>query len=733
MTVVSTATRGSAATAALRSYGPAIAIVAVQQIFFPAPAGIVVRGLVVGGLTAMVALGMALVYRANRIINFAQADLGLAPTILAFLLIDQSGLPYLVAAVVGLAAAVALGATTERVVIRRFAHSPRLLVTVATIGLSQVLVAVALLLPRLWDLDVVAGRIAPPFDATRQIGAITFDANDLLGLVVTPIVLVAVNVFLRRSDAGTAIRASADSADRAALLGVPVARLQTLVWSVAGALAFVAVFLRSGILDVPSTTTTSALGFGVLLRALVALLLGRLTDLPGVTSAAVALGVLELGIGWSHDVSLIDPVLGLVVLVAVVWRRREVGRVDLADAAAWKAADEIRPVPAVLARVGGARAARWGVFGLAGAVALALPAVLSGDQEFKAAAVLVYAVLGLSLVLLAGWGGIVSLGQVAFFAIGAAVTGFVVSEWGADLFGGLVIAMVVGAAVAALVGIPALRLRGLYLAVTTFAFALATTSYLLEHDRFGWVPDARIERAPLLGGLEVVLRGRRVLPGARRVRAGRPGPAGCADQPLRPGSRGACATTRRPQSRTPSTRSGSAWWRSACRAPIAALAGGLFVHHERAFDTSSYSALENLVVLTMVVIGGMTSVAGALLGALALLGSRWFLDPEWQFLASGLGVLLILLLAPGGLAGLAYRARDGWLRRVARRRRPAGPRLRRAGPRPGARATGRAGRARPGRGRARRLGGRPPAGAGGRGRVRRRPGPHRRRPGGPRG
>ena len=76
---------------ALRSFGPAIAIVIVQQVVFPAPAGIVVRGLVVGGLTALVALGMALVYRANRIVNFAQADLGLAPTVLTFLLLDRSG------------------------------------------------------------------------------------------------------------------------------------------------------------------------------------------------------------------------------------------------------------------------------------------------------------------------------------------------------------------------------------------------------------------------------------------------------------------------------------------------------------------------------------------------------------------------------------------------------------------------------------------------------------------
>jgi branched-chain amino acid transport system permease protein len=663
MTVVRAATRGTARTAALRSYGPAIAIVAVQQVLFPAPAGIVVRGLVVGGLTALVALGMALVYRANRIINFAQADLGLAPTVLAFLLIDQSGLPYVVALVVGLLAALVLGATTERVVIRRFSHSPRLLVTVATIGLSQVLVGAAMLLPRLWDLELVAGRIAPPFDATRQIGTITFDANDLLGLVVTPILIVAVTAFLRRSDAGTAIRASADNADRAALLGVPVARLQTLVWSLAGALAFAAVFLRSGILDLPTTT---ALGFGVLLRALVALLLGRLTDLPAVTSAAIALGVLELGIGWDHSVTLIDPVLGLVVLVALVVRRREVGRVDLADAAAWRAAEEVRPVPAALAAVPGARLARWGVLALAAVVALALPAVLSVDQQFKAAAVLIYAVLGLSLVLLAGWGGIVSLGQIAFFAIGAAVTGFVVSEWGADLFGGLVIAMVVGAAVAAVVGVPALRLRGLYFAVTTFAFALATTSFLLNDEWFGWVPVDRIERAPLLGGLEVsseaatyylalavfVLVGL----GLRGVRTSRFGRALVAvrDNEAAAESYGVDPVRLRLAAFSLS-------------GAVAALAGGLFVHHERAFDPSSYSPIENLAVLTMVVIGGMTSVPGALLGALALLGSRWFLDPQWQFLASGLGVLLILLLAPGGLAGLAYRARDAWLRRVASR------------------------------------------------------------------
>ena len=646
-----------------RSLVPAVAVLAVQQAVFPAPAGIVVRGLVVGGLTALVALGMALVYRANRIINFAQADLGLAPTVLAFLLLDQAGLPYPVVVVVGLVAAVGLGATTERVVIRRFSRSPRLLVTIATIGLSQVLVAVALLLPRLWDLQVLSGRIDPPFAATREIGGSTFDANDLLALVVTPALLVVVTTFLRRSAAGTAIRASADDADRAALLGVPVARLQTLVWSVTGALAFAAVFLRSGILDLPSG---SALGFGVLLRALVALVLGRLTDLPAVTAAAVGLGALEMGIFWNHGPSLIDPVLGVVLVVVLVWRHREAGGIDQAEATAWKASDEVRPVPARLAASTGARVLRWGTAAVAGVVALGLPSILRADQQFRASALLIYAVLGLSLVMLSGWGGIISLGQIAFFAIGAAVTGFVVGEWGADLFAGLVLAMVAGAASAAVVGVPALRLRGLYLAVTTFAFALATTSYLLDDDRFGWVPTGRIERSPLLGGLDVssesavyylalavlVL----VLGALRGVRTSRFGRALVA---LRDNQAAAESYAIDPLRLRLTA--------FALSGAVAALAGGLFIHHEQALDPSSYSPIENLVVLTMVVVGGMTALAGAVLGALFLFGTRWFLEPEWQFLASGIGVLLVLLLAPGGLASLAYRARDRWLRTVAAR------------------------------------------------------------------
>ncbi|HEX6236146.1 MAG TPA: ATP-binding cassette domain-containing protein [Acidimicrobiales bacterium] len=653
----------SPAVSLMRSLAPAAAILVAQQVIFPAPSGIVVRGLVVGGLTALVALGMALVFRANRIINFAQADLGLAPTVLAFLLIERSGLPWAAGLAIGLAAAVALGALTDRLLIGRLARSPRLLVTIATIGLSQLLVAAGMLIPRAWDITFVSGRLAPPFDITRQIGGVTFGANDLIALLMVPVVLVAVAAFLQRSDAGVAIRASADRPERAALAGVPVRRLQTLVWAVAGGLAFLAVFARSGILDVP---TGSALGFGVLLRALVALLLGRMTNLVTIVSAAVALGALELGIDWGHGSQLIDPVLAAIVALTLVLRRRPDLRGSDADTE-WKATDEVRPIPARLSDLTVVRGARWAWLGLVAAGAVALPQVLDIDQQFKAAALVIYAILGLSLVLLSGWLGTISLGQIAFFALGAAVAGWAIGEQGFDLIPAMALAAVVGAVAGLVVAVPTLRLRGLYLAITTFAFALATTSYLLDARRFGWVPTERIERVPLLGGfraeseqavyyvalavLAIVLTGLR---GVRRSRFGRVLVA-LRDNPQ---SAEAYAVDGRRVRLAAFALSGA----------VAGLAGALFMHHQQVLDSSSYGPLENLVVLTMVVIGGLTSLAGAVVGALFLLGTRWFLATEWQYVTVGGAVLVILLLAPNGIVGLLYGLRDRALLVLAHRR-----------------------------------------------------------------
>lgn len=650
----------------LPTVGPPLAIIALQLVLFPVPSGIFVRGIVIGGLTALVALGMALIHRSNRILNFAQADLGGVPAVLVLMLMTAWGWSYWVAVPVGLVAALLVGGLVEAAIIRRFRHAPRLILTVATLGLSQILAAAALLMPQLWtDERVLAPRIEAPFDVSFTIGGVVFNANDVIAMVVVPLCIVALAWFLQRTQLGVAVRASATSADRASLLGIPVHRVQTLVWAVAGLLAFVATFLRAGILGLP---VGSALSFGILLRALAALLIGRMTNLTLIGLSAVALGVLELGVQWNASSPLlIDPILAAVIGVALVLQRRKRGRAGDEESSGWQASDEVRPVPAVLRRQPEVRIGRWvGGAVLVGA-ALVLPHLLTVDRSLKASAVVIYAILALSLVVLSGWAGQVSLGQVAFFAIGAVVGAKANIDHGADLLVCLLLASIAGAAVAVLVGLPALRRGGLYLAVTTFAFALATTSYLLNPRFFDWVPDDRVVRQPLFGQVDwesptalyyVALAGFVLvvvlMRGIRRSRTGRVLLA------IRENERGAEAYGISPM-RAKLTA-------FALSGAIAAFAGCLFVHHQNDFGVGPYDPGQNFAVFTMAVLGGIGSIPGAVLGAVYLRGTQWFLPSEWQGLATGAGVLLVLLVLPTGLGGLLFRIRDLLLAAVARRR-----------------------------------------------------------------
>lgn len=655
------------------AYAPPVAIFALQQVLYPLPLGVWVRGVLVGAVTALIALGMALIYRSNRIVNFAQGDLGAAPAVLVFLLLTDWGWPYPLAVAAGAAAAFALGGLVELAVIRRFFRAPRLVLTVATIGLAQLLTGIAVFLPRWFGIEgsFLAPRVDDPFDVRFEIGGTIFRGNSVIAFIVTPLLVVALVAFLRGTKVGIAIRAAADRADRAALLGVPVKRLQTLVWAVAGLLAFAATFMRAGILGLP---VGSVLSLGILLRSLTALLLGGLVHLPVIGLSAVALGVLELGIDWHAgdtlfglDLPPLDAVLAVVVLVALLLRRRRDGRSDIDDQSSWQAADEVRPIPAELSRIPEVRWSRVGIAAVLGALALALPHVLAVDQSLKASAVMVYAILAMSIVVLTGWAGQVSLGQVAFFALGAAVGAKLTHTWHVDLLLAVVGAGAVGAAAAVLVGLPALRYRGLYLAVTTFAFALATTAYFLDRGYFSWVPNQRIARQPLLGRVDidsptriyyVMLAGLvLVLVGLRGVRHSRTGRVLIA---LRDNERGAQAYS------VDVVRAKLTAF--AVSGFVAAFAGALFVHHQQAFGSGPYQPSENLAVFAMAVVGGVTSLPGALLGALYLLGTRWFLPLEWQFLATGFGVLLVLMLLPGGLGGLLFDVRDHALRWVAGRR-----------------------------------------------------------------
>jgi branched-chain amino acid transport system permease protein len=648
-------------------YVPALAILALQLAVFPTGLGPWALGVVTGLLTALVALGLALVYRANRILNFAQGDLGTLPTALAVGIVAVSGWPYLVGLTAGLVAAIVLGVVVELAIIRRFFRAPRLLLTVATIGISQLLIVAGVLLPRLWGKQIFADQTVPqPFSAHFEIGTEVFRGSEVLAVIVAPLLLAGLALFLRGTDIGVAVRASAERADRAALLGIPVRRLHTLVWAMAATLSFVGVFLQAGMFGFPSATVLS---LQTLVFALIALVIGKLEHLPAITAAAIALRVLDQGVQANNPSSpgRVYLVLAAVVLVALVVRRAGTRRSDVDTASTWTAAEEVRPIPAELRDLGVVRLMRFGLPALLVVLAAALPIVLTPSDELKAATVAVFALIALSVVVLTGWAGQVSLGQMSFVAVGGAVGAVATSTWNLDLSLALIVAGLAGAVVAVVVGLPALRLPGLFLAVTTLAFSLASSNYLLNRKEQTWIPRDRLARPDLFRTfdlssqaamyelvLAVVVLAFVAMAGVRRSRTGRVLLA------VRDNERGAAAYS----VSVVRAKLGA----FAVSGFLAATAGCLLVHINQAYSETPFVAAQSLGVFTAAVVGGLGSLPGAVLGALYLQGGTWFLPDKWRLLPSAVGVLAVLLVLPGGLGNLLYRVRDGWLRGVARKR-----------------------------------------------------------------
>lgn len=649
---------------ATRALAPAVLILALQLVFFPMPTGAVLSGVVLGLLGALGAVGIALVWRANKVINFAQGDLGALPATLSVLLITLAGLPWLLGVTIGLAAAVVVGVLADVLVIRRFFRAPRLVMTVATIGLAQILGFCSLLLPELWDEGPAIRTLPPPFEFSASIGGVVFDANDLIAAVVSVVLLALVALLLRFTDTGVAVRAAADRSDRAAMLGIPVRRLEAQVWTLATVLSFCSVMLTAGVASLPFGI---GLGLSVVLRALAALVIGRMTHLVSIATTAVAIGVLEAGIRWNTgEEYLIAPILAALIVVSLLLQRRGDTRADRDDSSSWQSLGDVRPTPRVLARLPEVRAATWAAGAVVALVVLGGPLLLGTNGQLKAGVIVVFAIVGASVVVLTGWSGQVSLGQMAFVGAGGAVGAALMVDRGWDPVVAMVAAGVVGAVVAVLVGLPALRLQGMYLAVTTLALSLAASAWIFSNRVAEWIPTGAFRRPDLLGrisldsplrlyyfALAVLVLVLLALRGIRRSRTGRVLVA------LRDNEAGVTAYGVSP------TRAKLTAF--ALSGAVAAVAGVVLVIHQAAFRDVTYGPEESLTVFVSTVIGGLGSLTGGVLGAVFQRGAQWLLPAPWSFLATGVGVLFVLLSLPDGLGGLVWRGRDRVLAWAARR------------------------------------------------------------------
>jgi branched-chain amino acid transport system permease protein len=634
------------------------------------PRYLFINGALIGLLYGLLGMGLILVYRANRIINFAQAQLGSVAAVVGLQLILAKGVNYFLVLPIVILGSALLGGATDVLVMRRFRNAPRLIATVATIGVSLLLVFFELNV-QLWitgDLITSSAFTTPWSKYEVTLGTLVFDGNFVMAGVVTAVICAALAAFFRFTDMGIAVRASAENGERASLLGIPVTRVSTLVWVIAGLLSGVAVFLRAPMVGL---TVGSSIGPSVLLYGLAAAVLARMERLSVAVIAGMGIGIVnQSAIFATNKGSLADAAMLILILVALLAQKGVLSRAFDAGVATWQTAKEYRPIPAELRDRQEVVLAKGVLGAIVVFVAVTLPLLLPERFAGRFALVVIVAMVGVSLVILTGWAGQISLGQFAFSGLGALMAGgLAVRGW--DFFICLMAAGLVGAVAAVLVGLPALRIQGPFLAVTTLAFAFTVQKFFLNREYFDFfMPQsgAPVARPRLYGVfstqsdirfyfvcLTFLVLSLLLARSLRRNRLGRL-LIGARDNGKAVQAYGVnLATTKL----TAFAISGF----------IAAVAGGLLAFQLQSVDATTFSPERSISVFTITVIGGLTSLPGAILGAVYVEGVPFLFsgDETIRLLTSSVGLLLLLLIIPGGLSEIAYRGRDSFLRWVAAR------------------------------------------------------------------
>jgi branched-chain amino acid transport system permease protein len=632
------------------------------------PPGILVAGIVTGSLYGLNALGIVLIYRANRIVNFAQAELGSIAAVTTIELVKVAHVPYFLAVLGGIVFALVIGAGISTLVIRRFANAPRLIVAVATIGLAQILLGLSILIPIVVEKELSSGGFEFPLDWRLTIYPVIFSGAHITAMIAVPLVMVALAAFLRYTHYGTAIRAAADNGDRAALVGIPVPRLSTIVWALAGGMSALAVILRTQIVGFVSFSGVSGGGTALLMIVLAASVLARMESMPRAVVAGIGIGIFQQGASWHWPrTTIVDALMLVVILVGLLIQKDAFNRAAETGISTWKALREIRPIPSELTKVREVVAARWAIRFLLGAVVLTLPLWATISQEEAAALVAIYSIVALSLLMLTGWAGHISLGQFALVGFGAAATGKLYGTFGWDWTWAALGGIVTAAVAALVIGLPALRIKGPFLAVTTLAFGVTASSFFLEERYVPWfVSESRVFRPVLFGTIDldtswkmyffcvVCLAGAFLL--VKHLRYSRPGRALIAvrDNELAAES----VSVDAPRIKLLAFVLSGA---------LAGFAGAIYLISQTGVQAGAFTPDVSIRLFSMVVIGGLGSIPGAILGAVYVRGAEFFLPPEWELLASGIGILVLLMFAPEGLGGLVYAGRDRFLRWVAKR------------------------------------------------------------------
>ena len=438
-----------------------------------------------GCIYALTAMGLVVTYTTSGIFNFAQGAIGMVGAFFYWELSQGWHLqPLLALALAVLGFGPLIGALLETLIVRRLENAALEAKLTVTIALLLLGIAVA---TAFWDPGQL--RNIPNFFNGHQvsIGGVNLTFQQLIVIGVALVTAGLMRLFFIRTRTGIATRAVVDDRELAALSGATPARFSQLGWAMGCSLATLAAILIAPQLNLDITGLTL-----LVINGYAAAMVGRLRSLPMTFVGAIilgllysyAIGYLPSGGSWSEFVQTI-PMLFLLLVMLVLPQQR---------------ATLTRRVRMRAPRVVGLREAAIAGVALVAATAV-LSEVLHGDNLGYANRGLALGIVMLSLVLLTGYGGQISLCQLTFAGLGAYAMSKVGGTHG-SLFG-ILAAIGLAGGVGALVALPSLRLRGLYLALATLAFADGMDQYFFSNSRFfGFALSLNVAR-PRIGGLSL--------------------------------------------------------------------------------------------------------------------------------------------------------------------------------------------------------------------------------------
>ena len=610
-----------------------------------------IAGIVVGSIYAVSASGLVVTYNTTGIFNFAHGAMGMVLAYLFWQLWQSWGLPEVVALLLTLlVGAPLLGIVVERAIMRPLYGATTSIRLAVTLGLLLVLVAGA---GAVWGASNTYNTPNLVNGNSFSLFGVQISAQQLITVGVAVSVALFLRVFFKRTRTGVAMRAVVDDPELASLAGAPSGRISAYAWMLGVMFAALGGILLSPTLPGMNQNQLTLL----VIYGYAAAVVGRLRSLPMTFLGAMILGIAgSMATGYITNTTALNYVVEalpmamlFVVLLVIPEVRLAIGRVA-----------RVRPprVPSVGSTVGGA------TFVIVATIVFAT--ALSGENVFIMGNALVLALLALSLVPLSGYAGQVSLCQYSFLGLGAVVNHWV-SNGNSVL--GLLAAAGMCAAVGAVLALPVLRLRGIYLALATLAFAvLMDNVFFTSSSIMGVGGSVSVGRPDIFGmhfqsnrSFDVLLA---VVLGAALVGVGalRRGPfgrrlVGMNDSPA------ACSTVGLSLTITKLTV-------FAFSAGLAGLAGALFGSLNTLASAAQFQFLYSIAIFVGVTLSGVSLMTGAVMAGVfvavgPVIGSHIPQVPNFTGLALGFGVVTIGR-NPNGIGRLFSEVEDFMARRRGR-------------------------------------------------------------------